>query len=181
MRRGWFRLWFGVLVSAVLCSAPARAQLGFDRPGGDYASFSIRSGDPGLCASRCERDQRCRAWAFSYPMTETSNAVCWLKSRVTPRAEDACCISGVRGTGVIEPKIGPFEFGYDRFGGDYKNFEVAADPNGKTCQAACEAEEGCRAWSYVRPGYIGQAAICYLKNYLTRPIRKPCCISGVVR
>ena len=57
------------------------AQVGTDRPGGDYASYPMRSGDPAQCAARCERDPRCLAWAFSYPMTESSNAVCWLKSR----------------------------------------------------------------------------------------------------
>ena len=80
-------------------------------------------------------------------MTESTNAVCWLKSRVTPRIEASCCVSGVRGTGVIEPKIGPIEFGIDRFGGDLRHFDIPADPTGKTCQAACEAEESCRAWT----------------------------------
>jgi hypothetical protein len=181
MRRRWLRLGCGVLLACVAWCGSALAQLGYDRPGGDYASFMIRSGDPGQCATRCERDLRCRAWSFSYPMTQSSNAVCWLKSRVTPRVEASCCSSGVRGTGVIEPKVGPFEFGYDRFGGDYRHFEVAGDPSGKTCELVCESEESCRAWSYVRPGYLGQSAVCYLKNTITRPIRKPCCISGVVR
>ena len=44
-----------------------------------------------------------------------------------------------------------------------------------------EAEQRCRAWTYVRPGYIGAAAVCYLKERVTRPVRKPCCISGAVR
>ena len=70
---------------------------------------------------------------------------------------------------------------YDRFGGDYKSFDVATDPSGKTCQLACELEANCRAWSYVRPGYLGQSAVCYLKNQITLPRRKPCCIAGVVR
>jgi hypothetical protein len=33
----------------------------------------------------------------------------------------------------------------------------------------------------VRPGYSGVAARCYLKDRITRPRHKPCCISGVVR
>jgi hypothetical protein len=33
----------------------------------------------------------------------------------------------------------------------------------------------------VRPGYVGAAPVCYLKNHITRPVRKACCISGVVR
>ena len=45
------------------------AQSGFDRPGGDYARFTVPSGDPAVCAARCDRDARCRAWTFSYPGT----------------------------------------------------------------------------------------------------------------
>ena len=170
-----------MLIVLAASAAPARAQVGFDRPGGDYASFPMRYGDPAQCALRCERDGRCRAWAFSYPLTESSTAVCWLKSRVPPRVAAPCCVSGVRGTGVIEPPSGPVEFGIDRFGGDYRNLDLPADASAKACQAACDAEEGCRAWTYVRPGYVGPAPVCYLKNHITRPVRKACCISGVVR
>ena len=90
-------------------------------------------------------------------------------------------MSGVRGAGVIEPRGGPIEFSIDRIGGDYRRFDLPPDPSGKSCQTACEAEEGCRAWTYLRPGYGGPAATCYLKNHITRPQRRPCCISGVVR
>ena len=169
------------VLAVVAASASAHAQVGYDRPGGDYTSFPLRSGDPVQCAGRCERDQRCRAWAFSYPATESANAVCWLKSRVTPRLALTCCVSGVRGAGVIEPRSGPLEFAIDRIGGDYRHFDLPSDPSGKSCQLACEAEEGCRAWTYLRPGYSQASAACYLKNRITRPQRKSCCISGVVR
>src|SRR5437660_1717851 len=181
MRRHWLRIGFGLLVALAMLGATAGAQVGFDRAGGDYTSFPMRSGDPAQCATRCERDPRCRAWAFSYPVTENANAVCWLKSRVMPRVSAPCCVSGVRGTGVIEPRSALAEFSTDRFGGDYRHFDAATDPNGKSCQMACEAEEGCRAWTYVRPGYVGSSAVCYLKSRITRPLHKPCCISGVVR
>src|SRR5262249_12157577 len=98
-----------MLIALVAVSVPSAGQVGFDRPGGDYASFALRSGDPAQCATRCERDPRCRAWAFSYPATESANAVCWLKSRVVPRIAALCCVSGVRGTGVIEPRGGTVE------------------------------------------------------------------------
>jgi hypothetical protein len=172
---------FVLLIALSAPGAPAHAQVGFDRPGGDYTSFVLRSGDPSQCASRCERDSRCRAWAFSYPATENAAAVCWLKSRVLPRVATNCCVSGVRGAGVIEPRGGPIEFSIDRIGGDYRRFEIPPDPTGKSCQAACEAEEGCRAWTYLRPGYGGTAATCYLKDHIARPQRRPCCIAGVVR
>src|SRR3954466_3699267 len=110
MMREWLGMSVGLLIAVAAFGAPARARVNFDRPGGDYTSFPLRSGDPAQCAARCERDSRCRAWAFSYPMTESPSAVCWLKSRVTARLASSCCVSGVRGAGIIEPKGGPIEF-----------------------------------------------------------------------
>lgn len=179
VRSAW--LW---LLIAMVMTTPATGQVGFDRLGGDYASFPLRSGDPAQCAARCERDSRCRAWAFSYPATESPNAVCWLKSRVTARSPAPCCVSGVRGAGIIEPQGGPIEFAIDRLGGDYRSFELAADHTGNACQQACNLDPRCRAWTYLRPGYVGgsgSSAHCYLKDRITRPVKRPCCISGVVR
>jgi hypothetical protein len=169
------------VIVTLLASGPARAQVGFDRPGGDYTSFAVGSGDPAECAGRCEHDARCRAWSFSYPVTENTSAFCWLKGEVRPRREATCCVSGVRGAGVIEPRVGPIEFSIDRIGGDYRNLELPPDPTGATCKAACEAEGRCRAWTYTRPGYMGTAARCFLKDRIKPPHHNPCCISGVVR
>jgi hypothetical protein len=167
---------------AILAQArPAQAQSGYDRHGSDYASFQIRNGDPTVCAARCEHDARCRAWSFSYPRTSNALATCWLKNQVPPRVEDKCCVSGVSGAGVIEPRQGPTEYSIDRVGGDYRYFDPPADPVGATCKAVCEAESRCRAWTYVRAGYITPFPRCYLKDKITRPRHKPCCLSGVVR
>ena len=57
------------LALATLSVVPSFGQTGFDRPGGDYARFTIPSGEPELFAARCDRDARCRAWTFSYPGT----------------------------------------------------------------------------------------------------------------
>ena len=169
------------LLFALTTLGTAQAQVGFDRLGADYASFPLRSGDPAQCAARCERDTRCRAWAFSYPATENAVSICWLKSRVPPRVPATCCVSGVRGADVIEPRAEALEFGIDRVGGDLRSLELAADPTGKSCAAACSAEPQCRAWTYARPGYAGTSATCFLKDRVTRPQRRPCCISGVIR
>lgn len=171
---------FGLVVTAGLC-APALAQTGFDRQGGDYMSFPVRSADPAACAQRCDRDPRCRAWSFAYPGTISPRAMCWLKRSVPARTEDACCVSGVRGGGVIEPRRGRIEFGFDRLGGDYNNFDTTPHADGKLCADACGADNRCRAWTYVRPGYASENPRCYLKDRVTPPRRRPCCISGVVR
>jgi hypothetical protein len=171
----------GCLLLVAGISVTALGQAGFDRRGGDYRNFAVNSGDPEVCAARCEREQRCRAWTFSYPRTAGARAICWLKSEVKPRVEDPCCISGVKGGNVVEPHTEAFEYAIDRFGGDYRDFELPSDPSGKTCKEACEADNRCRTWTYARPGYVGPSARCYLKDRITPPRRKPCCISGVVR
>lgn len=160
----------------------ARAQVGFDRPGGDYADFVVRSGDPAVCANRCDRDNRCRAWSFAYPTTFATRAVCWLKSSVPPRVESTCCISGVRGGGVPKPRTTDGrEFGIDRRGSDYRSFDTPESATGAACAAACLEDDRCRAWTYLRPGYATASARCYLKSRVTTPHARPCCISGVVR
>ena len=162
-------------------SASGWAQAGFDRPGGDYASAMVRTGDPAVCAARCERDKNCRAWSFSYPRTASRDAMCSLKNKVTPTKEDACCASGVRGAALLEPNSDLLEFSIDRYGGDFRAIDVPTDPTGDVCAKACQADTKCRAFTYARPGYGSASARCYLKDRITRPRRKPCCISGVVR
>jgi hypothetical protein len=170
-----------VLTAAAAGSAPAYAQSGYDRPGGDYSSGTVPNGDPAVCAARCERESRCRAWSFAYPSDSGSPAMCWLKRAVVPPVQASCCVSGVRGAGVIEPKIGEIEYSIDRYGGDYRAFETPADPKAKACADTCQAENRCRAWTYRRPGYGTSTAHCYLKEAIKPPHRRPCCISGVVR
>jgi hypothetical protein len=172
-------VWLAAALAVMLGGlADAPAQVGFDRRGGDYLNFAVRSGDPAVCAARCDREARCRAWSFSYPTAERP-ATCWLKGQVPRRVEDSGSASGVRGAGVIQPRHGNREFSIDRPGGDIRDVEVAADPTGETCKTACEGEAACRAWTYVRPGYAGSAPQCYLKDRVMLPRHRPCCISGV--
>ena len=169
-------------LAATASVRPALAQANFDRPGGDYLSTPVTSGDPADCALVCERDKRCHAWSFSYPTDATNGAVCWLKSNVPARAQDNCCVSGVRGAGVVEPKNSAIETSIDRFGGDYRNFDVKGGSEGDDeCKAACTADNKCRAWTYARPGYVSREAHCFLKKEIKPPRRKAGFISGVVR
>jgi hypothetical protein len=70
------------------------------------------------------------------------------------------------------------EYGVDRPGLDYKNFNLpAADPN--LCRDACAGDPQCRAFTFVRPGYQGPSARCWLKNQVPNPVDNSCCVSGV--
>jgi hypothetical protein len=171
-----------VLIALALFGlTPGFAQTGYDRPGADYSSAPVPTGDPAVCASRCEHEKNCRAWSFSYPSSSGAPAMCWLKREVVPAKESSCCVSGVRGAGVIEPQAGAAEFSIDRAGGDYRSFETPLDAKGKACADACQADPRCRAWTYRRPGYGSASARCFLKDAIKPPRRRPCCISGVVR
>jgi PAN domain len=168
-------------VAAVDSARPVLAQANFDRPGGDYLRRPVRSGDPADCALICERDRRCRAWSFNYPTDRSIGAVCWLKSSVPARVRSKCCVSGVRGAGVVEPRNRAIETSIDRYGGDYRNFELNRSDGSDACKAACAADNKCRAWTYARPGYAGRDPHCYLKKEIKPPRRKAGFISGVVR
>jgi hypothetical protein len=170
-----------VLAFALADVSRAVSQSGYDRPGGDYARAPVPNGDPAVCASRCEHDKGCRSWSFSYPPASGGPAMCSLKREVIHPVPSNCCVSGVRGAGVVEPRLGDIEYSIDRAGGDYRNFESKPDPQGKPCADACKGETHCRAWTYRRPGYGVVAAHCYLKDEVTPPRHRPCCISGVVR
>ena len=88
----------------------------------------------------------------------------------------------MRGAGVIEPRSGPIEYSIDRFGGDYRNLRHRRRTRrARLARRLARPTTRCRAWTYVRPGYISTGARCYLKDKLSAPRHKPCCISGVVR
>jgi hypothetical protein len=168
-------------LAAAVSARPALAQANFDRPGGDYLSAPVTSGDPAECALVCERDRRCRAWTFSYPTDLANRAVCWLKSNVPTRVQSDCCVTGVRGAGVVERRNETSETSIDRFGGDYKSFDLKSSDGDDACKAACAADNKCRAWTYARPGYAGTEAHCFLKKDIKPPRRKAGFTSGVVR
>jgi hypothetical protein len=167
--------------AAMAATRPAQAQVNFDRPGGDYQNSPVASGDPADCALVCERDRRCRAWSFNYPTDIAAGAVCWLKGNVPARIQNNCCVSGVRGAGVVEPRNSAIESSIDRSGGDYRSFELKGGEGDDACKVACAGDNKCRAWTYARPGYVGRDARCFLKKEIKPPRRRPGFISGVVR
>jgi hypothetical protein len=71
-----------------------------------------------------------------------------------------------------------FEENTDRPGSDFQSFDLPrADP--ELCRRACWDHQGCRAFTFVRPGIQGANARCWLKNSIPPAAPSPCCISGV--
>lgn len=67
----------------------------------------------------------------------------------------------------------------DRPGNDFHN--VALRGNFGHCLELCRTTRGCRAWTFVKPGFQGASARCWLKDVVPAAVRNPCCTSGVVR
>ena len=109
-----------------------------------------------------QRDAHCRAWSFSYPRTAYALATCWLKNKLPPPVADKCCVSGVRGR-ADRAAARPARYSMDRFGSDYRSVDVATDPAGAGSSSACQGDNRCRAWTYVRPAISAPSARCYLE------------------
>ena len=75
-------------------------------------------------------------------------------------------------------RMSAMEWNTDRLGLDYQGFDLTND-DPKLCQAACENDPQCKAWSYVRPNTLqGPKPRCWLKHAIPPPERNPCCVSG---
>ena len=157
--------------------APTSYQMEYriDRPGGDYRDFELPNADPKACAAACAREGDCKAWTYRKPGSAGEKAHCWLKNEVPSPAANNECVSGVKG-GNAEG----LEFNTNRMGFDFRDMDLPkADP--KACQAACDRDAKCLAWTYVKPGIQGDRAHCWLKDQVPEPSEDESCISGIKR
>jgi hypothetical protein len=74
--------------------------------------------------------------------------------------------------------FGSLEENTDRMGMNIKSFDLSnADP--LMCRQACAENPDCKAFTYVKPGYQGNNARCYLKSSVPDATSNDCCTSGV--
>ena len=66
----------------------------------------------------------------------------------------------------------------NRPGMDYRSLDLE-DARPELCRQACERDEKCRAYTYIKPGIQGPRARCWLKSGVPAPQKGACCISGV--
>jgi hypothetical protein len=77
---------------------------------------------------------------------------------------------------------GSFEDNTVRPGGEYRELQLAAGALPAACQAECEKDAQCVAWSYVRPVANRPNPVCLLKGATAgNPRHDECCVSGVAR
>ena len=173
-------LWVGVATfGAVPTRAEQTVENGVNRPGGDYKNFDLEPTVAGFapCQSACTHDPSCRAWTYVVAGVQGPKPHCWLKNTVPPASKDKCCVSGVSGV------VAGLEFGTNRPGSDYRNFEISnadlRDQAELLCKKACDSEDQCKSWTYVKPGIQGPNARCWLKSATPGAQANNCCISGV--
>lgn len=68
----------------------------------------------------------------------------------------------------------------DMPGMDFQNFDLGRS-FWEDCRTACKANGHCMTWTYVRAGYQGPKARCWLKSGRPQRVQHPCCISGITR
>ncbi|HSD58334.1 MAG TPA: PAN domain-containing protein, partial [Methanotrichaceae archaeon] len=77
--------------------------------------------------------------------------------------------------GAVQPGM---ENDIDRPGNDYRNFDLSS-PDPALCKQECDDDPNCKAFTYVKPGFQGSSARCWLKNVVPNAVPSSCCISGV--
>lgn len=80
-------------------------------------------------------------------------------------------------SGIAAPGIARDQPGTDRPGGDFTHHALAAaDP--QLCEKECAGNPKCRAFTYVKPGFQGAKAQCWLKKSVPPAVSSSCCVSG---
>ena len=66
-----------------------------DRPGSDFANFSLPGADPLLCQGECGRNAGCVAWTYAEPSAD-GPARCALKNAIPAGVANGQTVSGTK-------------------------------------------------------------------------------------
>ena len=144
-------------------------EVDYDRDGRDYTFTRTTCADPDTCRIACAQDQRCRAFTFVAPGVTEPMGECHLKS--TPGTP-------IPHVGMTSGMKRGFEISVDRIGGDLRNFELSSAVP-EACQAACEQDSSCQAFTWAPPGYVNGRAHCWLKSSIPPASFNEALISGM--
>ncbi len=72
-------------------------EVGVDRPGMDYDTFTDSRLTPTVCQARCAQEAACQAWSYVMPTPPESVATCRLKSGVPGKVANRSSVSGIKG------------------------------------------------------------------------------------
>ena len=80
---------------------------------------------------------------------------------------------------IAETSEHSFVPGVNRLGGDFRAFDLE-NPSPALCRSSCLEDKRCRSWTFIKPGYKGPKARCFLKDMAPRQRANSCCTSGSV-
>jgi hypothetical protein len=125
-----------------------------DRLGNDYRSFEIH--DVATCQDACQRESQCKAYTWT-------GVWCYLKNAASPPSPSLGMISGLR-RGL--------EVNVDRPGNDLRVINL---PFGtpEACQAECQKESRCAAFTYGAQGLDNNHPRCWLKSAVPPAVANP--------
>jgi len=89
-----------------------------------------------------------------------------------------CLALLVASNGFASAEATAMEQDTDRQGQDYRSFFVGKSQP-EVCQRACNKDDKCQAWTFVKPGFQGPLGRCFFKSGVPRKAKNKCCISGV--
>ncbi len=93
-------------------------------------------------------------------------------------AAEAAAASAAGETTASTTTPGELEVGIDRPGYDIGTSYDAADA--EACRAQCEADEACRAFTWVQAGVQAETPVCWLKDQVPGPVEAEWATSGVM-
>lgn len=108
----------------------------------------------------------------------------WLLEKHYPGARGLAniyyTINARRGIPMCKDKLDDknMQAGVDLPGSDFKSFFLD-QPLPALCRNACQNNQRCKAWTFVKPHIQGNKAKCWLKHSVPKPIKDGCCVSGV--
>ena len=172
------------------------AVAGQNRAGMDILSTEFSNPSQGVmdCRRMCQEDSRCQSFTFVEPGLQAAGGMCWLKSGVPTATSAPGCHSGLiyervdtgaalvveyvdlSGLVLVQPRMENVNLP----GMDYFDFFVSTDDPGM-CQEACQRDDNCRAYTYVRPGIQGEHGRCWLKDAVPEQVTDFNAVSGVIR
>jgi len=88
----------------------------------------------------------------------------------------ALAIGGLPGEAAAQSRFFTIEQNFNRPGHDLR---IAPAIGAADCSFACQAEQKCLAFTFVRPGRHDPFGRCFLKYAVPKAVRDNCCTSGV--
>jgi hypothetical protein len=152
------RIFSSLIFSALFFIGTSQAyestEFGYNRPGPAFDTIRLPSRPWNnayiLCRDFCAANKRCKSW--TYEQRGNEHPICSLKDVVNVRSTDRNpnFVSGVMNTGPQQFTVW--------VGGEYTPVALPRNLEQRNqvamCQDLCSTTNGCRAWTFVRPGGV---------------------------